>query len=61
MKRRSFLQYVIATAGVSWSLPVDQRLLGAATLADLKGVGELEQLFNMDAGKVRLIRLLSPT
>jgi len=33
----------------------------APTLADLKGVDELRTLFNNDAGKVRLVLLLSPT
>jgi hypothetical protein len=33
----------------------------AATLTDLKDVDELRALFNDDAGKVRLVLLLSPT
>jgi hypothetical protein len=33
----------------------------AAKLADLRGVEELKTLFNKDAGKVRLVLLVSPT
>ena len=33
----------------------------APKLSDLKGVDELQTLFNNDAGKVRLVLLLSPT
>jgi hypothetical protein len=31
------------------------------TLKDLQGVDELRSLFNHDAGKVRLVMLVSPT
>jgi len=33
----------------------------SATLTDLKSVNEVRTLFNQDAGKVRLLLLLSPT
>jgi hypothetical protein len=33
----------------------------APSLSDLQGVAELRSLFNKDAGKVRLVLLLSPT
>jgi hypothetical protein len=33
----------------------------APKLSDLKGVDELRTLFNNDAGKIRLVLLLSPT
>jgi hypothetical protein len=33
----------------------------AAKLADLRGVEELKTLFNKDAGKIRLVLLVSPT
>ncbi len=33
----------------------------APTLTDLSGVDELKILFNRDAGKVRLVLLVSPT
>ena len=33
----------------------------AANLSDLKGVEDLRTLFNRDAGKVRLVLLVSPT
>lgn len=36
-------------------------LLAAPSLSDLKGVEELKTLFNRDAGKVRLVLLVSPT
>lgn len=32
-----------------------------ATLLDIQGVDELEQQFNADAGKPRVVLLLSPT
>jgi hypothetical protein len=35
--------------------------LAAAKLADLRGVEEVKTLFNKDAGKVRLVLLVSPT
>lgn len=36
-------------------------VLAAPSLTDLKGVDELKTLFNGDAGKVRLVLLVSPT
>lgn len=33
----------------------------APTLSDLRGVDELKTLFNQDAGKIRLVLLVSPT
>lgn len=33
----------------------------SATIQDLRGVDELKSMFNRDAGKVRLVLLLSPT
>ena len=35
--------------------------LAAATVTDLRGLEELKTLFNNDAGKVRLVLLVSPT
>ncbi|HZT78029.1 MAG TPA: hypothetical protein VFA27_15350 [Vicinamibacterales bacterium] len=35
--------------------------LGAARLHDLHGLDDLKAAFNRDAGKVRLILLVSPT
>ena len=36
-------------------------LTAAPSLTDLRGVEELKALFNKDAGKVRLVLLVSPT
>ena len=36
-------------------------LLAAPSLTELRGVDELMGLFNKDAGKVRLVLLVSPT
>lgn len=40
-----------------------QEPVGSAApgLADLRGVDEMKTLFNQDAGKVRLVLLVSPT
>lgn len=38
-----------------------REVLAAPSLGDLKSVEELKTLFNRDAGKVRLVLLLSPT
>jgi hypothetical protein len=35
--------------------------LAASKLADLRGTEELKALFNKDAGRVRLVLLVSPT
>ena len=43
------------------SLEIAPSLVAAPSLSDLRGVGELKDLFNKDAGKVRLILLVSPT
>jgi len=36
-------------------------LFGGTTLPELKSLDELQQQFTSDAGKVRMIALLSPT
>ena len=36
-------------------------VFAAPSLSDLKGVDELKTLFNRDAGRVRLVLLVSPT
>ena len=51
---------VISGARVG-SLGVAPSLLAAPSLADLRGVDEVKGLFNKDAGKIRLVLLVSPT
>ena len=43
------------------SLGVAPSLVAAPSLTDLRGVDELKGLFNRDAGKIRLVLLVSPT
>lgn len=38
-----------------------QQTAAVTTIQDLRGVDELKTMFNRDAGKVRLVLLLSPT
>ena len=42
-------------------LGVAPSLVAAPSLSDLRGVDELKGLFNKDAGKIRLVLLVSPT
>ena len=43
------------------TLDITPSLLAAPSLTELRGVDELKGLFNKDAGKVRLVLLVSPT
>ena len=43
------------------SVTASPTVFAAPSLTDLKGVEELKTLFNRDAGKVRLVLLVSPT
>jgi hypothetical protein len=60
MERRAFLQYALTTAAVAYAR-LDTAFAAAPTLADLQSVDELRVQFNRDAGKTRLLLLLSPT
>jgi hypothetical protein len=48
---------LFATPGGTWRARVN----AAPSLSDLRGVEELKTLFAEDAGKVRLVLLVSPT
>jgi hypothetical protein len=41
--------------------PSDPVVSAAPNLSDLRGVDELKATFNHDAGKIRLVLLVSPT
>ena len=43
------------------SLEVAPSLVAAPSLTDLRSVDELKGLFSKDAGKIRLVLLVSPT
>ena len=52
----------LGSEGLSSATREEQRQREArASLSDLRGVHELQAKFNNDAGKVRLVLLLSPT
>jgi hypothetical protein len=55
------LAVFVVLAGQAPGVGVSSPIVVAATPADLHGVEELKALFNNDAGKVRLVLLLSPT
>lgn len=59
MHRRTFLECLVAAA--AWPAARAGSVLAAPVLEDLKGIDELKRLFNADAGRARLILLLSPT
>ncbi len=60
----ALLLFVLAGCGhaggvsVPWDRPAPP---AGVTLADLHDIGELQSAFNRDAGKPRLIMLVSPT
>ena len=51
---------VIAGSPGGWR-SLSSSLMAAPTLTDLRSADELKTVFNKDAGKVRLVLLVSPT
>ncbi len=57
-----FVVCALAVLAATTSVARSPAILTAATaLTDLRGVDELEGMFNKDVGKVRLVLLVSPT
>jgi len=52
---------VLTVAGGPRGWQSDPVVSAAPNLSDLRGVDELKAMFNHDAGKVRLVLLVSPT
>jgi hypothetical protein len=66
MRRHSRTRVLLILVGLACSLTtIDARpgpqIAGPAAIQDLRGLDELKTMFNRDAGKVRLVLLLSPT
>ena len=52
---------LVLVGGPNGPLGVAPSLAAAPSLTDLRGVDELKGLFNKDAGRIRLVLLVSPT
>jgi hypothetical protein len=52
---------LVLAASPGGRLSLSSSLVAAPTLTDLRTADELKALFNRDAGRVRLVLLVSPT